>query len=125
MDGEIKKLFHISSFLLKSVASGLEAVAQNIEAMAQSSPGSAATTDAEPAPRNEETEAAPASPSSSGGATKTDIILGVIARADDGMDITSIAQETGFDRNTIRSAASRLRKQGKLTSPKKGVYRAS
>ncbi len=137
MDRELKKLFQISSFFLKSISTGLDAVARSIDALIQSTgerastsasrdesgPAEGAQPDAAPARTETETDTA-AAVASGGSPTKTDIILSVIAASEEGADVETIFQRTGYDKNTIRSAASRLRKQGKVKSKKQGVYMA-
>lgn len=136
MDRELKKLFQISSFFLKSISSGLDAVAKSIDALVQSSgdresasasrnesgPAETVRPDAASTPPETDTAAAVAS---GGSPTKTDIIHSVIVASEGGADVETIFQRTGYDKNTIRSAASRLRKQGKIKSKKQGVYVAA
>mgnify|MGYP005843112247 CR=1 FL=1 len=136
MDSEIKKVFQISGYLLRSFANGLDGIARQIESLAQPpahrEPEDETRSGTEPPEKSPATEARPAPEperqqtprSKTERSTKTEIIMGVIASAEGGVDVDTIVQKTGFDRNTIRSAASRLRKQGKVKSKKQGVYMA-
>ncbi len=134
MDSEIKRIFQISGYLIRSFSNGLEAIAKHIEAMTR--PPFGQTQGSEPPhenrplqitrfsggqspPKPKKPTTAKSKPQSP---TKTDIIMGVINAAEDGIDVETIAQETGFDKNTIRSTASRLKRQGKIKSTKQGVY---
>ncbi len=134
MDSEIKKAFQISGYLLRSFANGLDGVARQIESLTQppadqepeaethsgtEPPQTSHSTDARPAPEPERQQTARPKTERP---TKTEIIMDVIAGAEEGVDVDAIVQKTGFDRNTIRTAASRLRKQGKVKSKKQGVY---
>ena len=134
MDSEIKKAFQISGYLLRSFANGLEGIARQIESLSQpradQEPEAETHSETEPPRKSHSTEAQPApeperqqtARPKTGRSTKTEIIMDVIAGAEEGVDVDAIVQKTGFDRNTIRSAASRLRKQGKVKSKKQGVY---
>ena len=137
MDSEIKRIFQISGYLIRSFSNGLEAIAKHIEGMTR--PPFVQT----PAPQTHHENKSPETTRSSGrqsppkpekatttnsktpGTTKTDTIMGVINSAEDSIDVDTIAQETGFDKNTIRSTASRLKKQGKIRSTKQGIYIAT
>ena len=134
MDSEIKRIFQISGYLIRSFSNGLEAIAKHIEGMPRppfvqtpdpkthhenKSPETTRSSGSQSPPKPKKTTTAE---SKTQGLTKTDIILGVITSAEDGIDVDTIAQETGFDKNTIRSTASRLKKQGKIKSTKQGVY---
>jgi predicted transcriptional regulator len=124
MDSEIKKVFQISGYLLRSFANGLESIARQIESLTQppadQEPEAKTRSGTEPPETSHSTDARSAP--ETGRSTKTEIIMDVIAGAEEGVDVDAIVRKTGFDRNTIRSAASRLRKQGKVKSKKKGVY---
>jgi hypothetical protein len=128
MDSEIKRIFQISGYLIRSFSNGLEAIAKHIEAMTKPTQRENTTLQitrssggqSPPKPKKPTT-----AKSKTKGPTKTDIIMGVINSAEDGIDVETIAQETGFDKNTIRSTASRLKRQGKIKSKKQGVYTAT
>lgn len=134
MESGTKKIFEISGYLIRSFVNGLEGIAKHIESLTRP-PGdlgsesethqhlkterSSQTTVAQSTPKPEK----PTPPRTrTQGPTKTDIILSVINSAEEGIDVDAIAQETGFDKNTIRSTASRLKRQGKIKSTKQGVY---
>ncbi len=136
MESEIKKIFQISGYLIRSFANGLDGMAKHIESLTRppSEPPSASDPHTVNRSAGKSLPSAIPSPSRSGAPTtvqpktgnptKTDIIMEVIAGAEDGVDVDTIARKTGFDRSTIRSAAFRLRKQGAVKSQKQGVYKA-
>jgi hypothetical protein len=125
MDSEITRIFQISGYLIRSFSNGLEAIAKHIEAMTRppqrenTTPQITQSSGSQSPPKPKKPTA---TKSKTEGPTKTDIILSVINSAEDGIDVEAIAQETGFDKNTIRSTASRLKRQGKIKSTKLGVY---
>jgi len=134
MDSEVKRIFQISGYLIRSFSNGLEAIAKHIEAITR--PPFEQTLDSEthhenrtPQTTRSYSRQSPPKPgkptttkSKAQGTTKTDIIMDVINSAEGGINVEAIARETGFDKNTIRSTASRLKRQGKIKSTKQGVY---
>lgn len=134
MESEIRKVFQISGYLLRSFANGLDGIARHIESLStppsdpsEQEPASETQSGVEPEPADRTADAPSETPTEkpdAQGAKKIDIILGVIAGAEDGVGVDAIARKTGFDKGTIRSAASRLRKQGKVKSKERGVYMA-
>lgn len=135
MDNDTQKMFQMAGWLLKSLSKGLDEIAKQLDKISHDSPDrdeaepppapEAAAQPAEASIDDDDAAARPAeSLSEAKELTKTDIILEVISSSKNGMDINTIAEKTGFDKNSIRSAASRLRRQGKLTSKKRGVYMA-
>lgn len=54
--------------------------------------------------------------------TATDTVLAIIEKSDKGVDVVTMKKRTGFQDNSVRAILSRLKKQGKIKSVKKGVY---
>ena len=54
--------------------------------------------------------------------TAVDTVFGTIRRSKKGVNISSIKQKTGYDNKKIHNLVYKLKKQGKIKSPTKGVY---
>jgi len=54
--------------------------------------------------------------------TAVDTVLVTIRRSKKGVNISSIKQKTGYDNKKIHNLVYKLKKQGKIKSPTKGVY---
>jgi DNA polymerase-2 len=54
--------------------------------------------------------------------TAVDAVFGTIKRSKKGVNIASIKQKTGYDNKKIHNLVYKLKKQGKIKSPIKGVY---
>ncbi len=54
--------------------------------------------------------------------TASDTILKLIGRYKKGLNTAALIKKTGFNTKKIRNIVFRLRKQGKIKSPKKGIY---
>ena len=52
----------------------------------------------------------------------TDNVLAIIKRSREGIDTAALKKKTGFKDNNVRAILSRLKKQGKIKSARKGVY---
>ena len=55
-------------------------------------------------------------------ATAADTVLTAIQRLKKGTDTAGLMKKTGFDQKKVANIIFKLRKQGKITSPKKGLY---
>ena len=55
-------------------------------------------------------------------ATAADTVLKVIQRLKKGTDTAGLMKKTGFDQKKVANIIFKLKKQGKITSPKKGLY---
>ncbi len=54
--------------------------------------------------------------------TASETVLKVINRSKKGVNTAALIEKTGFNTKKIRNVVFRLKKQGKIKSPKKGVY---
>ena len=54
--------------------------------------------------------------------TAPEIIMGVIEGGEQGVDLGMIKEKTGFQGQKLYSTLSKMKKQGKITNPSKGVY---
>ena len=55
-------------------------------------------------------------------ATAADIVFKAIARLKKGTDTAGLVKKTGYDKKKVANIIFKLKKQGKITSPKKGLY---
>lgn len=55
--------------------------------------------------------------------TASDTVLNVIAKSKEDVDTASIQKETGFTTKKIHNIVYKLKKQGKITSERKGFYK--
>jgi len=54
--------------------------------------------------------------------TAADTVFNAIARLKKGTDTAGLVKKTGFDQKKVANIIFKLKKQGKITSPKKGLY---
>jgi hypothetical protein len=54
--------------------------------------------------------------------TAADTVFNAIARLKKGTDTAGLMKKTGFDQKKVANIVFKLKKQGKITSPKKGLY---
>ena len=54
--------------------------------------------------------------------TAADTVLKVISRLKKGTDTSGLMKKTGFNQKKVANILFKLKKQGKITSPKKGLY---
>ena len=55
--------------------------------------------------------------------TAGDTILNIIEKSREGVDVASLQKETGFTTKKIHNIVYKLKKQGKITSERKGFYK--
>ncbi len=55
--------------------------------------------------------------------TAGDTILNIIEKSREGLDVASLQKETGFTTKKIHNIVYKLKKQGKITSERKGFYK--
>ena len=55
--------------------------------------------------------------------TAADVVLAIINRSKKGVNNATLAEETGFDNKKIANIVFKLRKQGKIKSIDRGVYK--
>lgn len=67
--------------------------------------------------------AAPADPSkASDKRSLADTLLGLIQNAENGLSSNELITASGYDKRQVSNALYKLKKQGKVTSPKRGQY---
>jgi len=71
------------------------------------------------APKKTVTKAAPKKAEK---VTASDTVLKIIQRLKNGTDTAGLMKKTGFDQKKVSNIIFKLKKQGKITSPKKGLY---
>ena len=100
---------------LGKVASDLSKVAQQVEKLAGKLE---AQTKAKPSKKTvvNKVSKKPAQP------TAADTVYKVIARLKKGADMAKIKQKTGYENRKIQNSVYKLKKQGRIKSPAKGVY---
>ena len=54
--------------------------------------------------------------------TAADAVMGIIKRYKKGVGTAALMKKTGFDQKKVANIIFKLKKQGKITSPKKGLY---
>jgi len=54
--------------------------------------------------------------------TAAETVFNVIARLKNGTNTAGLIKKTGFDNKKVANIIFKLKKQGKITSPKKGLY---
>ena len=55
-------------------------------------------------------------------ATAADTVYDAIAKLKNGADTAGLMKKTGFNQKKVANIIFKLKKQGKITSPKKGLY---
>ena len=59
-------------------------------------------------------------------ATAIDRVFAVIEKApEEGMDTEALRKETGLEGRSLSNVLQRLKKQGKISSPKRGIYKSA
>ena len=123
------------NLVLKTVAEGLKTLAQGLEAVAakvgEISPTQRATRPkARPAARAKTAGRAATAkkvkaqkaPATGKPETAIDAVYKVISRSKKGVNPATIKAKTGFDDKKIHNVIYKLKKQGRITTPKKGIY---
>ena len=54
--------------------------------------------------------------------TAAETVYSVIAKLKNGTDTAGLVKKTGYDKKKVANIIFKLKKQGKITSPKKGLY---
>ena len=115
--------------LIKTVAEGLKSMAQGVEKLAEKVEDIGKSLSKEKAKAEPKASAKPKKPSTvkvvqpatKKPVTATDTVLGLINRSNS-VDAATIVEKTGYDRKKVANIVSRLKKQGKIKSIKRGVY---
>lgn len=124
--------------VFKSVAEGLKAFAKGIDNIADRLDTLAEQPDGAAAPEKEKTER-PARETKKSKTTRsrkkttrkskkksaTDVVHNLIIESQEGVNIETLSQQSGYDPKKIYNIVYRLKKQGKIKSGKKGIYIAA
>ena len=121
---------------LKAVAEGLRTIAQGMEKIAEKLEDSVpkGRAKAKPVPKTKakpKQKSAPQKKSPKNSAavkstvreTAADAVLKIISGTKNGVDSATLAEKTGFDKKKIANLVFKLRKQGKITSVDRGIYK--
>lgn len=119
---ESKELLKIFADGLKSLAMGIEEMAEKVEGLSCSEGYAPAETETAAPPVVVRRRPGRKPVGEGSGDTAGDAVLNLIARTRKGIDIHSLKEETGFDDKKIYNIIYRLKKQGKITIIRKGVY---
>lgn len=105
---------------LKKIAKDLTKAARELEKVA------AALETQKPAPTKPKKKATAKKPIkktvSAKQPTAVDAVFAVIKRSKKGVNMATIKQKTGYDNKKVHNLVYKLKKQGKIKSPAKGVY---
>jgi len=110
---ETEKLFNLFSDSLKSMAKGMEKLAEKVEKIGQNLSQEIQAQKPKPQKAEKPAQRQP---------TATETVLKAIESTKGGADYQTIIAKTGFDRKKITGILYRLKKQGKIKSPEKGIY---
>ena len=125
---EIEGLLKIVSDGLKMVAQGLEVLAEKVEEVAESQnlAQPKAKTRRSPAPKQKAASQTSGKASAKGKVAKAptaaETVLNLVIGSDKGVNVATIMDKTGYDRQKIANIVYRLAKQGKIKSVQRGVY---
>ena len=126
---EIQGLLKIVSDGLKMLAQGLEILSQKVEEVAESQnlvqPKAKRSAPAEPKKKPARKTAAKAPEKGKKAATAStgaETVFNIISSSEEGADMSTLMNKTGYDRKKVTNLTYRLRKQGKIKSVEKGVY---
>ena len=112
---------------LRTIAQGMEKIAEKLEVstpnnQAKAKPGrNAAAKPKKAAPRKAAPKKAPAKKAVK--ETAANAVLKIITRSKNGVDSATLAKKTGFDKKKLANIVFKLRKQGKVKSVGRGVYK--
>ena len=125
---EVDALVENIASSLKDVAQNIEQLADKIEAMADTTTATTVTA-AKPArkkaaAKKSASKVAPAKKSAAQKApTATDMVRTVVYRYKNGLSVAQLKKKTGFDDKKVANIVYKLKKQGAVVSPSKGVYK--
>ena len=106
---ELKKSLEKVASDLKKIAGQVERLAGKLEAQSKAAPA-------------KKTIAKKVSKKTATQPTAADTVYKVIARLKKGANMAAIKQKTGYDNKKIHNLVYKLKKQGRIKSPAKGVY---
>ncbi len=133
---------------LKALAKGIEEVAEGLDNFQQQDAGEKGVPEAPPAKKSSTRKKTAATSTKSrttrkkttakksGGRKKssrktppkmpsTDAVMKELRKSPEGLDPSTLAQNTGFTVRTVHNAVSKLKEEGKIESVKRGVYKAA
>lgn len=120
---EVDALVENIASSLKDVAQNIEQLAEKIEAMADTT---TATTDTAAKPARKKAAAKKSTPKKAAAKkapTATDIVRTAVYRYKNGVSVAQLKKKTGFDDKKVANIVYKLKKQGAVVSPAKGVYK--
>ena len=128
---EVEKMVKTLVDGLKSLSKGIDAAAKRIDSVSKSK--KAAAPKAKPvrrarakkvAAKKVAAKKAPAkkAAAASKGDTAIKAVYQIISRAKNGANTATIKQKTAFNDKKVQNIIYKLKKQGKIHSPKKGIY---
>lgn len=129
---------------LKALAKGIEEVAEGLENFQQQDVDEKGAPEAEAPAEEKKAAKAPKSRTTKKKTTakksgvkkktprkkppkmaSTDAVLKELHKSPEGLDPSSLAQNTGFTVRTVHNAISKLKEEGKIENVKRGVYKAA
>jgi len=119
---------------LAQLADKVDKLAQDVEKTEQSAkvvspkpPAKKAAPKKKPAVRSQKKKAAAKkTPAGTKAVTAIDRVFAVIEKApEEGMDTAALRKETGLEGRSLSNVLQRLKKQGKISSPKRGIYKSA
>ena len=124
---EVQSLLKIVSEGLKSLAQRVEAIAQKVdEGAGPKSPAKPAGKKKSPAVKKTKSvkKAAPnaGNKKAAQSPTAAETVLTIITGAKKGLDTAAIKEKTGYNQKKVANIIFKLKKQGKIKTPQKGVY---
>ena len=133
---DLEKYLKVLSDGMKTLAKGFESVAERVDALAKAKGAVKPAKKAEAKKTTRTPAAKPASEKTTRPGRKafsrkaqeptaTETVYQIISRHPNGVDLATIQQTTGFNDKKIRNITYKLKKQGKIHSPAKGLYAKS
>ena len=136
---ELQVIFKMMADGMKIMADGMNMISQQLNRLAESQSTEESTTESKPtSPKKPKKPAAdkpvakkPAAkrkavkPAKAKGATDAEVVLNTIKDSDGGIDTKAISQKTGFAPKKVTNAIYRLKKDGKIQTVSRGVYKAA
>ncbi len=122
---EIEKVISTIGEGLKSLAKGIETIAGQIENLVKEDAPPKPRRKAKPAPKPtpKPKPKATAKKKTKRDSTAIETVYGIISRSRKGVGMETLTKKTGFDKKKIANNIYKLKKQGKITSISKGVYK--
>ena len=130
---EVEKMVKTLVDGLKSLSKGIDAAAKRIDTVAKGRKPAAAKPKPARRTRTRKVTAKKVTPrkapakraAAAKGDTAIHSVYQIISRAKNGANTATIKQKTGFNDKKVQNIIYKLKKQGKIQSPKKGIYAKS